>query len=150
MPMVAAFKFHQFAPAGKSACQPDTGHGGLGPGVDHAHLLDARHPLADQPGHLDLQWVRDAERKSVLRGAGDGVDDHAGRMAKDRGPPGANIINQLAPIGVPEMSALRFLDKKWLPADSSKSAHRRVDSSWDEAAGFGKKCGGAGRVHPWN
>src|SRR4029453_10960949 len=55
--MITAIELDDFLAAGECAGEPYTGHGRFCAAVDHPHLFDRWHPLADQFRHLDFEQV---------------------------------------------------------------------------------------------
>ena len=123
MAVVAALEFHDLVAPGKSAREPDRGHRRLGAAVDHADFFNRRHPRADQLGHLDLARIRDAEADAVFCGGGNRIEHDLRRMAENRRPPCADVVDEFVAIDIPDVRAVGALDEERLAADAAKRAH---------------------------
>ena len=132
MAVVAAVKFDDLVAPGEPPGKADAGHGSLGAAVDHANLFDARDPIADEGGHFHLERIRNAEADTAAGGGTDGLDDDARGVAEDGGPPGANIVDILIAIDIPNAGALGALNEKGFAADAAKGADGGIDAAWDE------------------
>ena len=150
MAVVAAVEFHDFVAPGEAAGEPDGGHGRLCAAIDHADLLDAGDPTADEGGHLDLARVRNAEADAMRRGLADGVDNHGGRMAQDRGAPCADVIEVLIAIDIPDAGVLSALHEERLAAYAAEGADGGIDAAGDELLGEMEIEAGLGVVHERN
>ena len=131
MAVVTTGKFNDLVTLGKAAREPDRGHGGLGAGVAHSDLLHTRDSLADHARERDFERIRNPEARAVLGGFLDSLNDGGMCMAKDRRPPGADIINVFGAVHVPNPGALRATNEKRLAADGTESAHGGIDTAGD-------------------
>ena len=77
----------------------------------------------------------------------DRLAHHLRRMPEDRRSPGADVIDELVAIDIPDVRPFRALDKERLAADAAKSAHGRIYPAGDEAAGLGESGSGARTMH---
>ena len=64
MPVIASFKFDDFAASRIAASQPKRSHRRLGAGVDHPHHLNAGNAFTDELGHFRFQFGRRPEARS--------------------------------------------------------------------------------------
>src|SRR6266403_2761584 len=62
-------------------------------------------------------------------------------LAKDCRTPSSHVVNVLPSFDVPKPRAFGFRHEKWLAANVTKGADRRVHSAWDKSFGLGKKGG---------
>src|SRR5437660_4687936 len=127
--MVAAIELDNLVAFGESASQTNGGHRRFRARIAHANFLDAWHERTDQFRHGDFEWVGYSETGAVLRCVLDCLDDFRMRMAQYRRSPGADVVNIIIAINVPDVCAFGFVDEKWLSSDGSKGAHGRIDSA---------------------
>ena len=139
MAVITAIELDDLVTFGKTARQANGGHAGFRAGVAQAHLLHARHRGTDEFRHRHLERIRNAKTGAVLRGLLNRLDDSRVRMAEDRGPPRADVINVLVAIHIPHTRALRLVDEERLPAYGPKCPHGRVDAAGNVFQGLGKK-----------
>jgi hypothetical protein len=104
-------------------------HGGLGAGVAQAHLLQARHPRAQQLRHLDFQLGRRAVADADLRLLQNRIAHQRVLVAQDHRPPGADVIDIALAIGILQPGAVRRGDEARHAADGAERAHRRVHAA---------------------
>ncbi len=144
MAVIAAFELHDpVAPRG-AARQTDGTHGGLGAGVDEAHLLDRRHELAHPPRELRFQCRRRAEAEPPGRHLLHRADHLGVRMPDDHRPPGADVIDVAPPRRVHHVGTLRPIDENRDPAHAAKGAHRRIHTAGNIALRFFEQGFGTG------
>ena len=141
--VVAAGHLDERVAAGGRARQADGAHGRLGAGADEAEPLDRRHGIGDQLGQLDLVAVRRAVAGATGGGIGDGGHDGRMGVAQDHRPPGADIVDQLVAVHVPDQCPEGAIDHPRRAADCAEGAHRRVDAAGEEALGASHELRGA-------
>ncbi len=139
MAVVAAFKLDDLVTAGKAARQADGAHGGFGAGRHQAHRFNRRHQLDDFFGDQDFGFGRRAKRQAVHRRRLHGGNHFGVGVANNGRAPGANVVNILGVVGIPQIRALAALEKNRRAAHAAKGAHRRVDAAGDGMAGAFKK-----------
>src|SRR5450432_2965099 len=61
------------------------------------------------------------------------INHNGGRMPKNGWPPGADVIDIFPAVDVPDVGALRALDKKWLTTQTAESTDGRVDTAGNQA-----------------
>ena len=150
MAVVAAVEFHEAVTTGEATREADGGHRGLGATADHAHLLNARHPLANRAGHFDLIQIRDAEADTVFGSVVDGFDHLNRRMAENGRPPGADVVDHATVIDIVDAAAFGALHKEGIATDVAEGAHGRVHAAGDVLLGEIEELGGKGSVgHGW-
>ena len=121
------------------AREPDRAHGGLGAGVDQAHLLDGRHPRDDLLGQLDLAGRRRAEREPPPGRVPHGLDDRRVRVPEDHRAPGADEVDVAVAVGVGQPRSGRRHHEPRGAADRLEGADRRVHPTRDDGAGARKQ-----------
>ena len=110
--------------------------------IRHADFLDAGHQRTNQPGHRHFKRIWDAETRAVVGGGLDGRNDFGMRMAENRRPQGADVINQLVAVHVPNARAFGMADEERLAADGAERAHRQIDAAGNVFQRLGKQCFG--------
>src|SRR5262249_28035412 len=78
---------------------------------------------------FDFCRVWNPEAGSVFRSGLDRLDNLGMSMPQDGGSPGADIIDILVPVYVPDTGPLRAIHKERLAAHCPKRAHRRIDAA---------------------
>ena len=121
MAVVAALELQEQRAAGVAACQPDAAHAGLGAGADQAQLLDA-----GQLGHhglsqLDLALGWGAKGEAVEQRLLYRFDDGRVAVAEDHRPPGADVVDVLLAVGVPEVGPSARRMKRGVPPTARKA-----------------------------
>src|ERR1700682_562795 len=114
MPVIAAVEFDYLVATGESAREPHAGHRRFGPTVDHSHFLDRGDPAANQLGHFHFERIGDAEADAARGSGADGFDDNFGRVTQNRGAPGADVIDVLVAVDVPDPGAFGAFDEELL------------------------------------
>src|SRR3977135_4454137 len=135
VPVIAALELDDFVAAGESARESQAGHRRFGPAVDHSHFLDRRNPAANQLGHLDFQRVGNAEADPARGRGADGVDHDRRGVAENGRAPGADVVEVLFAVDVPDSRTLSALDEEWVAAQAAKSADGRIDAAGDALQG---------------
>jgi len=100
MAVVASLKLDEFVATGEAARKADATHGRLGAAVDHANLLDARHPFANGPRHLELVRIGNAEAHAARGRVRHGLEHHLRRVPENGRAPRADKIEQLAAVEI--------------------------------------------------
>ncbi len=129
MPVVAALELHREVPPGESARQPYGAHGGFGPGVDQAHQFHGRHCVPDGFGQFGLSFRRGAEAGAAGQRVLDRPDDIGMPVTQEQRPPGANVVDVLVAVGVPDARSLATDDKRRRASHAAESAHWRVHAA---------------------
>ena len=83
----------------------------------------------------------------MIGGGFDSGYDFRMRMAKDGRPPGADVINQLVAVHVPDVRAFGPVDEERLAADGAERAHGRVHAAGNVFQRLGEKLVGFGPIH---
>ena len=83
----------------------------------------------------------------MIGGGFDGRNNFRMRVAENGRPPGADVINQLIAIHVPDARASGLVDKERLAADRAKRAHRRVHAAGNVFQRLGKKLFRLSAIH---
>ena len=129
VPVIAAGKLdHDVAP-GEAAGETYRRHRRFGAGVDHAHLLDARHHRFDFLRHRHLDLGRRAERQRMLSLFGDGGAYLRMSVTENHRSPRADVVDVAVAIDVDELSTACRLEEQRRSTDASKSAHGRIDAA---------------------
>ena len=110
--VVAALELDDLVPPGESAGEADGRHGGLGSRVAHAHLLHAVHGFRDQSGHLHFQRIGDPEAGAEGGAFPDRVDNDIGCVSQDCRAPGADVVDVLVSIHIPDVRPLGAVHKE--------------------------------------
>jgi len=134
VPVVAPGELHDEVPAGHAARQADRGHGRLGPGRDHAQLVDRADPLDHEFGQLGLPAGRGPEGQAALHGLVHGLDDGRVGVPDEGGPPRADEVDVLAAVDVGEVRALGRGDEGRGAAHGREGPHRGVDPAGHDLA----------------
>ena len=129
--VVAALELDDLVAPDESTRETQTGHGGFGPAVDHAHFLDGGNPTADQLRHFHFERIRDTEADSARGRGANGIDDHVGRVPENGRTPGADVIDVFVAIDVPDFRAGGALDEEWFAAQTAEGADRGIDAAGD-------------------
>ena len=125
----------------ETAGEADRGHRGLGArrhepeSLDRGDAVDAD-ATAHELGEFGLGGSRRTERQSARSSGLDGADDLGVRVAEDGGPPGADEVDVLAPLGVGDVRAGGRDHEPRGAADRAEGAHRRVDATGDRFLGL--------------
>src|SRR5258705_4060546 len=139
MAVIAAIEFDNLVAFDESARKTNGGHRRLGARIAHANFLDAWHERTDKLCHRDFEWIRNSKTRAVLRSVLNCLYDFRMRMAENRGAPGSDVVDIIIAVNVPDVCPFGFVDEKWLPSDSSKCAHRRVNAARNVFQRFTKK-----------
>src|SRR2546423_15685097 len=115
MPVIATFELDDLIATGKASREPKARHGGFRAAINHPHFFDRGHPGADQLCHLDFEWVGNSKTHALSGRRADSIDHHLGRVTEDRRPPRADVIDVFVRINIPDLGALRAINKKWVP-----------------------------------
>ena len=123
--VVAALELQNLRTAGEAAGEAHSRHGGLGAGVDHAHLIHGR-AGDDVLGDLHLSLRRRTEAQAVNQGLLYRLDDLRVGVAVHHRAPGTDEVDVLVAVDVDKLRAVCTLDEAGLAANRAKPAHRRV------------------------
>jgi hypothetical protein len=134
--VIAAFELDDPRPIRGCAREAQRRHRRLGARAHEAHHLDRRHHLSDRGCHLDLERGRRAERESGRELSLDRSDDGWMTMAEDHRAPGADVVEELVAVFVPQVRAVGARDEARRAAHRFVGAHRRVDATWQECQRF--------------
>ena len=102
VPVVATFELDDLVAAGESACETNARHRRFGPAIHHANFLDRGNPAANQLRHFHFIWIWNAKAHAALRGGTDGIDNNGRRVAENGRAPGADEIDVLVAVDVPD------------------------------------------------
>ena len=111
MTVVAAFKLDQLAAAGGTARQADGTHGGFGAGTDQTHHVHRGHELEDFFCQLNFALGRRAVGKTLQHRLLHCLDHRWMAVPQNHGSPGADVVDEALPVGVPEIGTLGPRDK---------------------------------------
>ncbi len=100
--VVAAGELDDQGPVGLRTSQAQGGHDRLGAGAREAHPLDGLDPSHDLLGEQHLVGARRAERRRRGGRRGDRLDDGGVGVPEDHGPPGADEVDVLTAVDVPD------------------------------------------------
>jgi hypothetical protein len=134
----------------EAAREPDGRHRGFGAAVAHADLLNRRHELHDEFGHLDLVGIRRAERRAVFERGGNGGLDARVIVAMDGWAPGADEVDQLTVIGGDEGRPARGFHEERRATNGAERADGGVHAARDELERAGEELVGSGGRHGLN
>src|SRR5690606_16186455 len=112
-----------------AARQPYGRHGGFGSRADQTHFFDGWNARGDGFGDFDLALGGRAERQTVDGRFLYDANDVGMGVAQNGRPPGTDVIDVSMVFGVPDVRALRALDKAWHAAHRAKGAHGRIDAA---------------------
>src|SRR5689334_23923988 len=102
MAVITTFKLDDVFAPGKGARQPYGGHGGFRARADKAHLVHRRKSLKHRFRQLCLSRCTGTEARAVPVGFLYGFHDRRESMPKDQRPPGANIVDVLITVSIPD------------------------------------------------
>ena len=139
MTMVAAGKLDDFIAPRETTGEPHGGHRGLGAAAGHADFFNGRNEPRDELGHFDFVGIGRAKGGAALKRGGDGGFNARVVVAVDRGPPGADEVDELAVVGGDERRAAGGLHVKWRTSDRAEGADWGVDAAGDELERAGEK-----------
>src|SRR5690606_718942 len=95
------------------------------------------------PRHVHLIRIGDTKAHPVLGRRVDRLNHRPWRMTQYRGTPGADKINHLPPVHIPDSAALGPPHKEWISPHIAKGTHWRVhparDVLFSEIEKFGRK-----------
>jgi len=140
MAMIAPIELDDLLPSREPSRQPYGAHGCLGSGIDHAHHFHGWDHFHHLLGHLDFQPGGNPVGGSILRRSLNGSDDGRMSMAKDQRPPGADIVNVLIPVFIPNPRSLSFSNENRVSSDGSGRPNRAVDPAGDPFLSFLVQC----------
>ena len=135
MSVIAAFKLHDVLTFGVSAGQANCGHRSLGPRVDKTNLLHVGESRKHDFGEIGLGRCGSAETGAVSRGLSDRFDHRGGGVSQDQWAPGADIINVVVAVGVPDVRTLPPNNEGRIAAHCTKCAYGRIDAAWNHLLG---------------
>src|SRR5262245_44580602 len=116
MPMIAAIELDDLVAPGEAASESNGGHRGLRAGIAHADFLNTWHPGTDKLRQAYLERVWNTKACTVFGRRPHRLNDFWRGMAQDSGAPGADIINVLIAVDIPDQGPFCFVNKKGLPA----------------------------------
>src|SRR5437667_9880401 len=123
MSVITAIELNDFVMAGESARQPNTRHGRFRAAIDHAHFFDRRHPLADQFRHFHFERIWYAKSQATRGCFSHCIDNYLWGVSQNRRAPTTDVIDVFIPVHIPNLRALRTLNKKWVFAHMTKCTH---------------------------
>ena len=132
--VVAALELQDFGAAGVAAGQAHRRHGGLGAGVNHAHLI-GRGARDDGLREQSLTLGGRAEAQATRSGLLHGLHNLWVRIAVNHRAIGANQVNVLVAVDVPQARARTALNHASLATHGAKRAHRRVHPARNHLGG---------------
>ena len=115
--MITTVEFDDLVAADESARETNGGHRSFSAAVDHADLLDRRHPVTDQLGELDLEWIGNSKTQTARRGVANCIDHDLWSVTKNRRTPTADVVDILFSINVPDFRTARTLNEKRFAAN---------------------------------
>jgi hypothetical protein len=134
VPVIAALELDDAIAPRVPAREPDRAHRGLGPGRHEPDHVDRRDGVDELRRELDFALGGRAVARPV-RGSGLDCRDRLGvRMAEDQRAPGHHPVDIAGAVDVLEERAFAAAHEEGIEvAHRPPRAHRRVDSSGDEA-----------------
>src|SRR5262249_33715190 len=133
--VVAPFKLDDVLAPGKSPSQTDGGHRSFSAGADESYLLDRGKCRDDLLCQLGFTRCARAEACAVAIGLGYSFDYSGMRVPQNQRPPGADIIDVLVVIDIPNPGAQAAHDVGRLTADGAERPHRRIHAAGNDLAG---------------
>ena len=143
--VVAAFKLQDLGAAGETAGQAHGGHGGLGTGVNQAHLLHGG-ALDDVLRQQRLALGRGAERQTVGSRLLHCLHDGRVGIAVNHRAIRADQVDVLIAVDIPKAGALTASDNAGLAAHGSEGADRGIHTARGDLGGALEPLGGLGRI----
>src|SRR5258706_4246022 len=131
MAVKAALELDDGRPSGESSREPQCRPGRLGSGADQLHRFKPRDESRELLGNLGLGIGRGAEGESAARRLAHCGDDLPVRVSQNERSPGADVVEVLAIVGVPNAAAFAAHDEAGRAADGAKCAHGGVDPAGD-------------------
>ena len=132
--VVATLELQHLGAAGVAAGQAHRRHGGLGAGVDHAHLI-GRGARDDGFREQSLTLGGRAKAQAARSGLLHGLHNLWVRIAVNHRAIGADQVNVLVAVDVPQARARTALNHAGLAAHGAKRAHRRVHPARNHLGG---------------
>ena len=117
MAVVSPDELDHLVPAGERAGEAQRAHHRLGPRIDEADHLHARHEPTDQPREIQLQRAWGAEARPAGRGFAQGGQDARVGMAQDERPPRQDIVDIAVSVHVVQERPLAPVDEQRLAPD---------------------------------
>ncbi|MCY1534316.1 hypothetical protein D9M68_696840 [compost metagenome] len=139
MAVVAAFELDDLLASGRAARQADRAHAGFGARTHQAHHVDAGHQLDDLFGQLHLTLGRRTVGKAFQHRFLHRFQHGRVAMAQDHRAPGADVVDVLLAVGVPEIGTLGALHETRCAAHGAEGAHGRVHAAGDQGLGAVKQ-----------
>ena len=143
--VVAALKLQDLGAAGETAGQAHGGHGGLGTGVDQAYLLHGG-ALNNVLRQQRLALGGCAEGEAVGSRLLHCLHDGRVGIAVDHRAIGADQVDVLIAVDIPEARALTARDNAGLAAHGSEGADRGIHATRGDLRGALEPLGGLGRI----
>ena len=151
MPVVRALHLDDLVAAGRGAGHADRVHGGLGPGVHEAHLLELE-PRADLLRERDRRLGGDREVDALVGDPADRLDDLRVRVADHVHAEAAVEVGVLGAVDVPDARSpihARGTPDTGLRPGSSTRPRPAGSSGRARAAPSTRGCGRAGSSFPF-
>ena len=139
VPVIAAIKFDNEIPPGKSTSQADGRHRRLGTAVAETHLLHRWNQRFDALSHRHLLSVRNAKAGAALGGALDRPNNRQGSMPENRRPPGSDVIDVGIAIHVGDPRSGSRSCKEGGASHRPESTDWRVYATRNVLEGFSKQ-----------
>src|SRR4051812_27014606 len=106
MSVIAAFELHHVLALGVSAGEADRRHRRFRPGADETYFLHVRKRRENDFGEIGFRRSRGSETCALLRSLGDRFDDRRRGVAENLWTPGADVIDVLIAVRIPESRSL--------------------------------------------
>ena len=145
MAVVATLELQHLGAAGVAAGQAHRRHGGLGAGVDHAHLI-GRGARDDGLRQQGLPLGGRAEAQATRSGLLHGLHNLWVRIAVNHRAIGADQVDVLVAVDIPKAGALTASDNAGLAAHGSEGADRGIHTARGDLGGALEPLGGLGRI----
>jgi len=129
MTVVAALELEDAVPSRRRPRESYRGHRRFGPGAHHPHALDRRHEAADLLRQLELERRGSAEARAAGERPFDRLDDRGMAVPQDERSVGADVVDVLAAVLIPDPRALSLDDEARSHVETPEGPHRRVDAS---------------------
>ncbi len=120
--MVTPVEFDNLVPSRKRARETNARHGRFCAAIYHPHFLDRRHPVANQFRQFHFKRIWNSKAQATRGGFAHCIHNDFWRMAENRRPPTADVIDVFISIDIPNPRTFRARDEERLAANIAKCA----------------------------
>ena len=130
--MVAAGKFYNVIPSGKTACQSNGTHDRFSSRTDKTHFVNTFKKINDLFGKFCLDCCRRTKTQPFFHGIDHRRFNIAVTMSKDQRSPALHIVNVTIPVDVVEVATLSSFNERRSSLHAAERSYRRIYTSWND------------------